>query len=953
MPILRSSLASTTSISSGALNDVVWQESSPMHGGKRGLSTGDRLYFSEVAAPLSPKTTRTAQLTMKSMAKALAKANLQVDEDAWGERGAGFEETAQMSSALIKSKLAKLAIAQEKEEDQTKTPNIADLMSESLQLDIRREPVWPMRDLLHEEQRSLQHKNRNFELCKAFAKSGKPQPLIYRGVRGIDFLFSHSQARHIENLRAQESGETAEDPGAAGWKNRIERALDILSKSPFFRDMEKQRVGILQKLAKVAVFRRETPGQLLFRQFDPPGSCYVVAEGSVGVYVKKGQPNTPRPGPRDAKNYRSLTDSINARAEVTPPESRTLSKASGSDGVGASGDAEESAAEGSPQAHRPSTQRSKENAAWGIGASSAAPAAGKRRLSFQSQKLTPLAFSASAIAKDAEDEKSKKRSKETPAWEIVRESQSKDENGRPVWLTVDGFSIFAEDSDLGKNVATLEVGSIIGEVALLNDAPRTASIKCLEKCEFLIVRAKSFRKVLADFMDVGRSMSVLSGIKMFKALEDANPGIISGLASHAQFTQEVKDQVIFREGDPGQNCFVVVTGQVGVYIRKKDKKYPQTPRQAGETFSLTDWRRTGKEQNDRDEREKLKRSGLRVNGPQVFRTNEGFSFFTEESSFGDRVALLPAGTIFGELALQNSAPRAATIKCEKDSEVLVLRKQDYLDCIEGMLGKVRFFEQSVIGVSKVMDSTGKLDGHPSSFFKEETLQPGHAVLLEGLIAKPMICVVGAGGSVDFMRYKRPESNPAYILADRPQSAPANDLEELHLGKRKPGQLTRSFSDGILRQCVAKFPPPDLPDDAGTVLFDRLEAGGLFCSMAALPSPGVEPFTVVVSSPLPCKIYISHGNKIDKLPVRLLNIFRKHMANEGRKRLEKVQTPWTRFGHARREFPSDETELAITPICSPRQLNREKERPVRVHDDRTASGAANFVDGRRRAFPNFA
>lgn len=937
--------------STGELSNVGQQDRSPVQSTLESLTamTGIDFDAAENAAQRrkQPKV-RTAQKAMKSMAKALAMANLQNTEEAWDQRGDDVQlQSGGMSSALIKSQMSALAIAQEEEDrmDPIIIPALDDLpASSALRVSL------PIRDPFQVENRASQHKRRNLELCKAFAESAKPQPLVYRGVRGIDFIFEHKQNKHLESLKAAESGEALEEQvSTGGVKNRIARALDVLGKSAFFRDMEKQREGILQKLAKVAVFRRETHGQLLFREFDPPGSCYVLIEGSVGVYIKKTEPNTPRIDPKDANDYETLTDTANPK-DATPRDSRAVSKASGTDAAAQDPAVDRqmsktSTGSGPSQGQKPTTRRS-----MGIG----------RTKIQSSQKLSPLPFSASALADDVKKRKDKKR--DVAAWDIRKEYQSKDENGRPVWLTTDGFSIFAEDSELGTKVVTLEPGAIIGEVALLNDAPRKASIKCLEKCEFLIIRSKSFRKVLADFMDVGRIMNVLSGVKMFKSMETANPGIISGLAHHAQFTKETKDQVIFREGDPGQNCFVVVTGQVGVYIRKKDKRYPLTPRQPGDTPSLSDWRRSGREQRDKDERERLERQGIQPKGPQVFRTNEGFSYFSEESSFGDRVALLPGGTIFGELALQNDAPRAATIKCEKDSEILVLRKQDYLDCVEGMLGKVRFFERNVMGVAKVVDATGKLDTHPSAFFKEEMVQPGHALLFEGLIAKPTIFVVGDGGTVDFMRFKRPESNPAYVLADRPQSAPTNDFQELAFGKLKPIQLHRTASDGILRSSIARFPPANLPeDDEGTEFFDRLEAGGIFCSMAALPSPGVEPFTVVVSSPGPCKMFMCSGSKIDKLPLKLLNIIRKHMANASRQRLDKVKTPWTKFGHARRasDDSSEESELAITPIHSPRNLdeevenNKHRHERVRVQDERTIAGGARFGDRRRRAFANFA
>lgn len=53
-------------------------------------------------------------------------------------------------------------------------------------------------------------------------------------------------------------------------------------------------------------------------------------------------------------------------------------------------------------------------------------------------------------------------------------------------------------------VNTVYAGSYFGELALLNDAPRTATIICKEDCEFAVMEADDFKEILG-----GRNINVI------------------------------------------------------------------------------------------------------------------------------------------------------------------------------------------------------------------------------------------------------------------------------------------------------------------------------------------------------------------------------------------------------------------------------------------------------------
>jgi len=62
--------------------------------------------------------------------------------------------------------------------------------------------------------------------------------------------------------------------------------------------------------------------------------------------------------------------------------------------------------------------------------------------------------------------------------------------------TYEGFSTFSKASNFGNHIHTMESGRLFGELALLSQATRSATIKCLEDCELLSVSKADFDSVL-------------------------------------------------------------------------------------------------------------------------------------------------------------------------------------------------------------------------------------------------------------------------------------------------------------------------------------------------------------------------------------------------------------------------------------------------------------------------
>ncbi|KAI0473107.1 regulatory subunit of protein kinase A [Xylariaceae sp. FL0804] len=199
---------------------------------------------------------------------------------------------------------------------------------------------------------------------------------------------------------------------------------------------------------------------------------------------------------------------------------------------------------------------------------------------------------------------------------------------------------------MGSKVSTIQSGGSFGELALMYNAPRAATVISAEpSCTLWALDRVTFRRILMESTFARRRLyeSFLEEVPLLSTL---TPYERSKIADALETQKYPPGQVIIRQGDIGESFYLLESGEADAYI-------------------------------------------------------EGSS---------DSVKHYKKGDFFGELALLNDAPRAASVVSSTEVKVATLGKSAFarlLGPVEGIMRRTRY-----VGVKSGVEDVDPL--HPSS-----------------------------------------------------------------------------------------------------------------------------------------------------------------------------------------------------------------------------------------------
>lgn len=116
----------------------------------------------------------------------------------------------------------------------------------------------------------------------------------------------------------------------------------------------------------------------------------------------------------------------------------------------------------------------------------------------------------------------------------------------------------------GKNIRTMGKGCVLGELALLYDAPRSATVKCLTRCSFWILHRDVFKNIQVNIstLDQVQKSRALVNVPELALLSTTQ---LSRLVGALQARHVYADDLLYFEGRLTDVCLVISKGTASVY----------------------------------------------------------------------------------------------------------------------------------------------------------------------------------------------------------------------------------------------------------------------------------------------------------------------------------------------------------------------------------------------------
>lgn len=114
-------------------------------------------------------------------------------------------------------------------------------------------------------------------------------------------------------------------------------------------------------------------------------------------------------------------------------------------------------------------------------------------------------------------------------------------------------------------VASLGAGASFGELALLRDAPRAASIQCVEPSIVAILSKSDYKRILGSFQEkqINDKIEFLYGLPAFKKWSKVS---LMKLSYYFIEKEVRKGTVLYKEGEEPANVYIIKSGEFKVLI---------------------------------------------------------------------------------------------------------------------------------------------------------------------------------------------------------------------------------------------------------------------------------------------------------------------------------------------------------------------------------------------------
>ena len=117
--------------------------------------------------------------------------------------------------------------------------------------------------------------------------------------------------------------------------------------------------------------------------------------------------------------------------------------------------------------------------------------------------------------------------------------------------------------EVKKDIGELHSGNSFGELSLLENKPRIASIICKSDCHFAILDKESYNKILYDYQkyQLNTKVEFLNKLEPFKHLVKS---VMQNLSYFFKCENYSRNHFVYKQNDESNNIFIVYSGEFKV-----------------------------------------------------------------------------------------------------------------------------------------------------------------------------------------------------------------------------------------------------------------------------------------------------------------------------------------------------------------------------------------------------
>jgi len=355
-------------------------------------------------------------------------------------------------------------------------------------------------------------------------KGGFLKSMLSKGTGGKKQPFSIFQTL-VENSLFAVAMESLQTPVVARGPKELENIQRALNKIKFLTDAAKEQgPEFMTAASKVAKYEKFEKGELVFPYGDVGSKFYVILKGSVGIWVPTKKLDKPV---RQVQKKHTLAQRRESKeTRESRRSSLTISGPSGSARSDRRSMIPNMGANQNPQGSSGGPRRSQ-------------LVAGTTGMQIPADR------------KDQGDVIQEQNESDEEEEEIIKESK---QEGVP--------NVVKDDYEWEcSEVVVFKAGLSFGELALLKDKPRAATIKCKEECHFAVMEKTDYQQLIGRIQakKLDQFIHFLQNRPLFS---NWTKTLLSKLTYYFETKKYMRKQVIFRKGDLAHKFYLIKTGEV-------------------------------------------------------------------------------------------------------------------------------------------------------------------------------------------------------------------------------------------------------------------------------------------------------------------------------------------------------------------------------------------------------